>query len=467
MTEPHECPQNPQSPRLAPGGVAKARAESCQKPVSQTSLEKPSAANPAEVIAIGMGPFNLGLAALAHRLPDVRVSVLEQRSDFSWHPGMLLPQATIQVPFLADLVTFADPTSPYSFLNYLKHIGKIYSFYIRESFYPYRREYSAYCRWVASRLPGIHYGHRVTDITYDAAVDVFTVTAQTADGLAQYTGRYIVLGTGTVPHVPHVIAGEKNEHLTAGRVIHTSNYLSHRSSVDDQGGIVVVGSGQSAAEVFSDLLETKPQAQLTWVTRSPRFMPMEVAKLTLEMTSPDYRKYFHALPHPVQKNANIRERSLYQGISDKTISCIYEQLYVRDMIGAPAATLMAGCEVVGIDLDPGTGRMELQLWHKESEHSSSVTATQVIAGTGYQHQDHAFTAPIAHLLQNSADTHHAIDTMGGRVFAQNTAEQQHGLTGPDLGMGPLRNTEILTTITGRTVYPQEERIAFQQFGVPQ
>ena len=69
--------------------------------------------------------------------------------EFRWHPGMMLEGATIQVPFLADLVTMADPTSPYSFLTYLKATGRLYPFYIRESFYPLRAEYDAYCRWVA------------------------------------------------------------------------------------------------------------------------------------------------------------------------------------------------------------------------------------------------------------------------------------------------------------------------------
>lgn len=75
------------------------------------------------MLAIGLGPFNLSLAALAHPLPDVEVEVVESRDAFVWHPGMMLPGAQIQVPFLADLVTFADPTSPYSFLAYLKAMG--------------------------------------------------------------------------------------------------------------------------------------------------------------------------------------------------------------------------------------------------------------------------------------------------------------------------------------------------------
>ena len=61
----------------------------------------------------------------------------------------MLPDAEIQVPFLADLVTLADPTSPYSFLNYLHVSGRLYRFYFHERFHVLRREFEAYCRWVA------------------------------------------------------------------------------------------------------------------------------------------------------------------------------------------------------------------------------------------------------------------------------------------------------------------------------
>ena len=102
-----------------------------------------------DFVAIGLGPFNLGLACLTDplRASDGLDGVfLEARDRFDWHPGMLLDDATLQVPFLADLVTMADPTSRWSFLSYLKQTGNLYPFYIRESFYPLRREYDDYCR---------------------------------------------------------------------------------------------------------------------------------------------------------------------------------------------------------------------------------------------------------------------------------------------------------------------------------
>ena len=91
-----------------------------------------------DLVGIGLGPFGLGLAALADPLDDLDAVFVDQAGGFSWHPGMMLEGTTLQVPFLADLVTMADPTSPYSFLAFLKATGRLYSFYIRESFSPLR-----------------------------------------------------------------------------------------------------------------------------------------------------------------------------------------------------------------------------------------------------------------------------------------------------------------------------------------
>jgi lysine N6-hydroxylase len=109
-----------------------------------------------DFVAIGLGPFNLGLACLTAPISELDGVFLERKPEFDWHPGMLLESATLQTPFLADLVTLADPASPYSFLSYLKDAGRLYSFYIRESFYPLRTEYVDYCRWprAASRTSG-------------------------------------------------------------------------------------------------------------------------------------------------------------------------------------------------------------------------------------------------------------------------------------------------------------------------
>ncbi|MEI2581273.1 SidA/IucD/PvdA family monooxygenase [Scytonema sp. PRP1] len=73
-----------------------------------------------DLIGIGIGPSNLGLAALCEPVDQINALFLEQKPQFQWHPGLLLENSSLQVPFLADLVTMADPCSKFSFLNYLQ-----------------------------------------------------------------------------------------------------------------------------------------------------------------------------------------------------------------------------------------------------------------------------------------------------------------------------------------------------------
>ena len=146
---------------------------------------------------------------------------LDRRPEFDWHPGMMLEASTLQTPFLADLVTLADPTSPFSFLNYAKESGHLYAFYIRESFHPLRSEYNDYCRWAAAKLDSLRFGRDVHAVEHDGDAYVVHTNAET------YRARHLVLGTGTPPHVP---AG------AAGLGVHSTDYLPARDELQAKSG---------------------------------------------------------------------------------------------------------------------------------------------------------------------------------------------------------------------------------------
>ena len=164
-----------------------------------------------DILGVGIGPFGLGLAALSEPLDDVDAIFLDQRPEFRWHPGMMIEGSTIQVSFLADLVTMADPTSPYSFLNFLKERRRLYPFYIRESFYPLRAEFDEYCRWVAARLDSLRWNRRVVSVTHKDGI--FTALAEVTDDAGDivdteiYRARHLVLGVGTQPVLPPALQG--------------------------------------------------------------------------------------------------------------------------------------------------------------------------------------------------------------------------------------------------------------------
>ena len=69
-----------------------------------------------DLLGIGLGPFNLGLAALCHDIPKLSTAFIEQKDGFDWHPGLLLPGARLQVP-LSLLLRSCLNTSQRMFLT--------------------------------------------------------------------------------------------------------------------------------------------------------------------------------------------------------------------------------------------------------------------------------------------------------------------------------------------------------------
>ncbi len=419
-----------------------------------------------DFVAIGVGPFNLGLACLTDAIDDLDGVFLEASDRFDWHPGMLLDDATLQVPFLADLVTMADPTSRWSFLNYLKQAGHLYPFYIRESFYPLRREYNQYCQWAADGLDTILFGRRVERVErrVDGEGSSYVVTTGTGE---VFRGRRLVVGVGTTPRfLPSV-------RDAGGPAVHSADYLAERERLQELDTITVVGSGQSAAEIYLDLLAASPDHgyALTWLTRSPRFFPMEYTKLTLEMTSPEYAAYHRALPIETRDRLAREQRHLYKGISADLIDAISDLHYQLRVSGdGPRTTLLTHTAVEGARWD---GRCyDLDLRHEEAGEAFGLRTEGLVLATGYGPSVPGFLDPVRDRIRWDAKgrydvaASYAVDLEGDEIFVQNAEEHTHSLLAPDLGMGAYRNSVIIAAMTGREVYPVEKRIAVQTFGVP-
>nr|WSU73741.1 lysine N(6)-hydroxylase/L-ornithine N(5)-oxygenase family protein [Streptomyces anulatus] len=419
---------------------------------------------PHDFIGIGLGPFNLGLACLTEPIDELNGVFLESKPDFEWHAGMFLEGAHLQTPFMSDLVTMADPTSPYSFLNYLKERGRLYSFYIRENFYPLRTEYNDYCRWAAAKLSSIRFGETVGTVTYDEGSELYTV--RTASG-ELFRSRHLVLGTGTPPHIPDACRG------LGGDFLHNSRYLAGKAELQKKKSITLVGSGQSAAEIYYDLLcdiDTYGY-RLNWVTRSPRFFPLEYTKLTLEMTSPEYIDYFHALPEETRYRLETGQKGLFKGIDGELIDAIFDLLYQKNIAGPAPTRLLTNSALVSARYDAEGGAYSLGLHQEEQGKDYSLTTEGLILATGYRYEAPAFLAPITGRLRHDSRgrfdvaRNYSIDTTGRGVFLQNASVHTHSITSPDLGMGAYRNAYIIGELLGREVYPVEKSIAFQEFAV--
>jgi lysine N6-hydroxylase len=425
-----------------------------------------------DFIGIGLGPFNLGLAALTAPIDDLDGIFLERKPNVDWHPGMLIEGTTMQVPFMADLVTLADPTSEFSFLNYLKESGRIYPFYIRESFFQLRTEFQDYLRWAAEKLDNLRFERNVTAVTWEDGV--YAVRSEGPGGETVDYARRLVLGTGTPPWIPPAC-----RELESDTVCHASSYLEHRDRLKECGSITVVGSGQSAAEIYRDLLDgLEPGGyELNWVTRSPRFFPLEYTKLTLEMTSPEYVDYFHALPPAKRDELNAEHKNLYKGINAELINEIFDLLYrKRFEQGSVATRLFTNCTV---EKAAGCGSVRLSVRQHEQDRSFEIQTEGLVLATGYSYRVPEFMNGVRDRLRfdatgrlearrdYSVDAPDGASERRGEVFVQNAELATHGFVSPDLGMAAYRNSWIIRSLTGREVYPIERRIGFQDFGAPE
>ena len=50
-----------------------------------------------DLAGVGVGPFNLSVAALADELPELRTRFFERRERFAWHPGLMFRGSRMQL----------------------------------------------------------------------------------------------------------------------------------------------------------------------------------------------------------------------------------------------------------------------------------------------------------------------------------------------------------------------------------
>ena len=417
---------------------------------------------PYDLVGVGIGPANLSLAALADPIDGLHTAFFERESAFRWHPGLMIEGAFLQVPFLADLVSLVDPASHFSFLSYLRARERLYPFYFAEKFHIPRAEYADYCAWVSHRLPNLRFDQQVRAIRWSGADDLFELdVAATGRVLA----RNVVLGVGTEPKIPLPLRDV---------AVHSADYLPERDRLLATPDVTVVGSGQSGAEVFLDLLRGRAsgQGRLRWLTRTPAFAPMEYSKLGLEQFTPDYTRFFHGLDEPVRDRLVPAQWQLYKAISAETIAEIYDELYRRTVGGGwPDVVLAPGVEVT--DASRVDGRFELALRHVQQRDHATVTTDAVVCATGYQERDLGdLLGPLGTELERDAagrllvDADYRIGTAaGGSLYVQNAERHTHGVGAPDLGLIAWRAATILNSVCGKKVYPLPERTAFTTFGL--
>ena len=314
-----------------------------------------------DVLGIGFGPSNLALALAIDEhnagrsagAPKIDALFLEKQDRFGWHRGMLLDDATMQVSFLKDLVTMRNPTSAYSFVAYLHECGRLVDFMNHKTLFPLRIEFHDYLEWAARQMTHlVAYGAEVVDVQpvrdEDGVVDAFDVAIRDRAGDSQpvvHRARNLVIAAGLELRMPPGI--ERSE-----RVWHNRDFLRRVEELAGQPSperFVVVGAGQSAAEITSYLHREFPAAEVCAVFARFGYSPADDSPFANRIFDPEaVDAYYDAPPAVKQMLLGYHRNTNYSVVDAELIEDLYRRAYQEKVTGHERLRMMRTSRVLAV-----------------------------------------------------------------------------------------------------------------------
>ncbi|MFQ1700072.1 lysine N(6)-hydroxylase/L-ornithine N(5)-oxygenase family protein [Loktanella agnita] len=414
-----------------------------------------------DILGVGFGPSNLALAiALEERAAAgaaaPKTVFLEAQSSFAWHPNMLLDGTDMQVSFIKDLVSLRNPTSPLSFLSYLHGNGRLERFINRKSFYPSRHEFNDYLSWAAAQMAHLSsYDQRVVGVEplkkAGGQVDLLSVVSENSRGeQTQRQTRDLVMAIGGHPLIPDVFADVAQSPL----VHHSSRYLkeikSRLAKADRPLKIAVIGSGQSGAEIFYDLVNDPRHPQVDFIFRSHALKPSDDSPFVNEIFDADFTNH-------VFQQSRARRRDLmteysntnYAVVDGDLIAQIYAVFYEQDVVGSQHYALRRNTEVTSARMHDEKIRLALQDGHHNRSEEQEYDL--VILATGFRRRlGETIMADLQHYITGEeAGRTYRLDTtedFAPRIYLQGYCEDTHGLSDTLLSVLAIRADEIAADI---------------------
>lgn len=421
-----------------------------------------------DVLGIGFGPSNLALAiaidehndALTTVGADIDAVFFEKQDRFGWHRGMLIDDATMQVSFLKDLVTMRDPTSAHSFVAYLHECGRLTDFMNHKTLFPLRIEFHDYLEWAARRMSHlVEYGREVVDVEpvhEDGIVAAFDVTIRARGGEEVVRrARNVVIAAGLELRMPPGIE-------RSARVWHNRDFMRRVDALSRgpaPSRFVVVGAGQSAAEVTGYLHREFPDAEVYAVFSRYGYSPADDTPFANRIFDPEAVDLYYAAPPPVkQMLLDYHRNTNYSVVDPELIDELYRRAYQEKVTGRERLRILRACKVLELrdEEDGGDSPVRMTIESMTTGERTEVAADTVIFATGYRP-----VCPLALLGTARAlcDTDEAgmlrierdyrvatrCRTPAG-IYLQGATEHTHGIGSTLLSNTAVRAGEILASI---------------------
>jgi L-ornithine N5-oxygenase len=431
-------------------------------------LTRESGQNPVyDIVGIGFGPANLALAiaieehnAGAPSDEKITAAFIERQPGFSWHRGMLIEGAVMQISFLKDLATMRNPTSDFGFVPYLHSQGRLVDFINHKILFPSREEFHDYLSWAAGSLSHVvRYGYeasRINMVSRGGTTTLVDVVCQPVGGAGQprtYRARNLVLAVGLSPTVP---AGVR----LSDRVWHSSELL-HRVRdlpIAEPRRFVVVGAGQSAAECTDYLHRTYPRAEVCAVFSRYGYSPADDSPFANRVFDPAaVDQFYTASPEVKRLIMGYHANTNYSVVDTDLIEELYRRVYQEKVTGTRRLRLFNVSRVVET-VETGEG-IRATVESLTTHERTVLDCDAIVYATGYRPTDPVtLLGDLGRWCQRD-DTgalriarDYRLETspeLGGGLYLQGSTEHTHGISSSLLSTTAVRAGQILDSIVTR------------------
>ncbi|KZL12664.1 L-lysine N6-monooxygenase [Pseudovibrio axinellae] len=409
-----------------------------------------------DLLGLGIGPFNLSVAALAQSIPQMRTAFFDQKQEFKWHHGLMFSGSILQTSFLKDLVTPVEPTSPYSFLAFLVEKKRFYDFLAGGFTGVTRVEFNEYLAWAAGKMSNLQWGRSAQDATLKD--DALTVTFD--DGRV-VSSKNLVIGTGMTPFLPHWSQPHLGENC-----FHASNYLSQDRCFDNK-CVTVIGGGQTGAEIVLDLLtnqQRKPK-EVLWISNLPRFSPLEEGGFVDQVFTPGYVSSYQSLPERSQLQEVASQKLASDGLTPSTVDELYAEVYRRKHLSNNECniTLLSGRNVIAMERNGPSYQLTSQ--SAISEQVEQQQTDIVVLATGARPALPDFMEPLLPRLSMDENGLPELDSSyklawdgpkNLQIFGLNLGLSSHGIVDPQMSLMAWRAATILNRVVGSELFDLDE-----------
>ncbi|BBQ03128.1 lysine N(6)-hydroxylase/L-ornithine N(5)-oxygenase family protein [Paraburkholderia fungorum] len=413
-----------------------------------------------DCVGIGCGPSNLSIAAQLYGLREVRNIFFERKTEFSWHSGMMLPDACLQVSMFKDLVTLAEPTNPFSFVSYLHQHGRLLPFLNAQFAQISRLEFAAYLKWAAHTNENVHFGESVQGVDFDGSHFVVQTSRR------RVLGKHVVVGVGIEPYVPDFA----RPHIDSETHFHIHEFADEPRQVGGR-RVVVVGGGQSGAEAVLELLRRTGEeapSQVSWLSRRENFSPIDDSPFANDLFTPAHSNFFYGQDAAFREAFLKRNELASDGISEHTLRDIYQRIYtMRYVERSPMQVRLMPSRSV-LEVWRADGAWKLAAQHLGSNAQESQEADVLVWATGFRSAAHPFMGALETRLEREGgeirvDRDYAAVWAGPadrQIFMLNAARRQRGLADPNLSLMAWRGQIVIDRILNRPRGPAPGGEAF-------